>query len=132
MIAVKNCACFVYVACRFGIFTERNFKAFFKIESPSKVMRDKVGKFLADGIGVGFTSEMDKVAKDMNASLDSIASVDVDYSANVSGGTSSGQNLPQTMTLNLMLESGEQLAKVTFPFIEALSANEYDLVARGY
>jgi len=116
----------------FASFMVDDIKDRFGIASPSKVMRDKVGKFLADGIGVGFTSEMDKVAKDMNASLDGITSVDVDYSANVSGDASSGQSLPQTMTLNLMLESGEQLAKVTFPFIEALSANEYDLVARGY
>ena len=29
-------------------------KKFFKIESPSKVMRDEVGKYLAEGIGVGF------------------------------------------------------------------------------
>lgn len=45
------------------------FKDFFGIQSPSKVMRDKVGKFLAEGIGVGFTKEMDKVTEDMQKAL---------------------------------------------------------------
>lgn len=34
------------------------FKKLFGIHSPSTVMRDKVGKFLAQGISVGFTDEM--------------------------------------------------------------------------
>lgn len=41
----------------------------FDINSPSKVMADLVGKNLADGIGVGFTDEIDRVAKDMAESL---------------------------------------------------------------
>ena len=35
------------------------------IHSPSRVMRDKIGKNIALGIGVGFTETMDTVAKDM-------------------------------------------------------------------
>lgn len=42
-------------------------KAFFGIESPSKVMRDEVGKYLAQGIGVGFNKEMTHVISDMTA-----------------------------------------------------------------
>jgi phage-related protein len=38
---------------------------FFQIESPSKVMRDRVGKYLALGIGVGFEEEMGDVSKQM-------------------------------------------------------------------
>lgn len=44
-------------------------KSFFGIASPSKVMRDQVGVFLAQGIGVGFTNEMEKVSKDINESI---------------------------------------------------------------
>ncbi len=44
-------------------------KDFFGIESPSKVMRDQVGKFLAEGIGVGFDKEMPATIKSMKTSL---------------------------------------------------------------
>lgn len=39
------------------------------IHSPSKLFRDKVGIFLAQGVGVGFVDEMDKVTKDMQNAL---------------------------------------------------------------
>ena len=39
-------------------------KDIFGIHSPSKVMRDEVGKYLAQGIGVGFTEEMPTVDAD--------------------------------------------------------------------
>ena len=44
-------------------------KNFFGVESPSKVMRDEVGKFLAQGIGVGFENEMAPTIKGMKSSL---------------------------------------------------------------
>lgn len=40
-------------------------KGFFGIHSPSKVMKDQVGAFLAEGIGEGFTDEMSAVNKQM-------------------------------------------------------------------
>lgn len=40
-----------------------------KIHSPSQVMRDEVGKFMAQGIGVGFEQEMQAVSQQMNDSL---------------------------------------------------------------
>ena len=40
-------------------------KKCFGISSPSKVMRDQVGVYLAEGIGVGFTEEMGAVEKEM-------------------------------------------------------------------
>lgn len=39
------------------------FKSAFGIHSPSTVMRDRVGKFLAQGVGVGFADEMPTVRK---------------------------------------------------------------------
>lgn len=48
------------------------------IESPSKVFRDKVGKNIAFGVGVGFTSAMNDVADEMSKTMteltDSISS----------------------------------------------------------
>lgn len=48
-------------------------KNFFGIESPSKVMRDKVGKFMAEGIGIGFTKEMPSVIGEMQDSLSKVS-----------------------------------------------------------
>lgn len=53
----------------FGDAVLEGLKSFFGIASPSKVMRDQVGVFLAQGIGVGFTDEMEKVSRDINNSI---------------------------------------------------------------
>lgn len=44
-------------------------KSFFGIHSPSTVFRDEVGKFMAEGIGVGFEDEMSNVTKDMQNAI---------------------------------------------------------------
>lgn len=44
-------------------------KKLFGIKSPSKVMRDQVGVFLAQGIGVGFEEEMKDVEKEMGDAI---------------------------------------------------------------
>lgn len=46
-----------------------NIKAFFGIESPSKLFRDEVGVYMAQGIGVGFTEEMGAVNSEMQDAL---------------------------------------------------------------
>lgn len=40
------------------------------IHSPSTVFRDEVGKMIAQGVGVGFTQELDNVFKDMQNAVD--------------------------------------------------------------
>ena len=45
-------------------------KSFFGIKSPSRLMRDEVGKFVAQGIGVGFEEEIDNVYDDMQHALE--------------------------------------------------------------
>jgi phage-related protein len=47
-----------------------NLKSFFGIKSPSRIMRDQVGKYLAEGVGVGFMDEMASVNKDIENSID--------------------------------------------------------------
>lgn len=44
-------------------------KDFFGIHSPSKVMEDEIGSFLALGIGEGFTNEMNSVSKEIEKSM---------------------------------------------------------------
>lgn len=45
-------------------------KGLFGIHSPSTVMRDEVGKYLAQGLGVGFDNELDNVYNDMQHAID--------------------------------------------------------------
>ncbi len=45
-------------------------KDFFGIHSPSRVMRDEVGKYLAEGLGVGFTEELPVVNTNISRQLD--------------------------------------------------------------
>lgn len=52
-----------------------------KIHSPSRVFRDEVGKYIAEGIGVGFTNEMKSVTADMINAIPTNFDVD----ANVKG-----------------------------------------------
>lgn len=56
-------------------------KSFFGIASPSKLMRDQVGVFLAQGIGVGFEKEMRNVSRTMQNSIP--REFDVDSKVNV-------------------------------------------------
>lgn len=68
-------------------------KSFFKIKSPSQVMRDVIGKNLALGIGAGFDAEMSNVARNMQQSLNAaIPAVSAGYSggAESSNGTQAG------------------------------------------
>lgn len=59
-------------------------KRFFKIGSPSKVMADEVGTFMAEGIGVGFEKEIPQVQKEMrNALSDLSANVRTSMNPNV-------------------------------------------------
>ena len=44
-------------------------KDFFGIKSPSRLMRDEVGKYIASGIGVGFEKEIDSVYNDMEKAI---------------------------------------------------------------
>ena len=73
----------------FGDAILNGIKSFFGINSPSRVMRDQVGIFLAQGVGVGFTNEMEKVSKDINASIprefDVRSKVNVDAETEVDG-----------------------------------------------
>lgn len=44
-------------------------KGFFGIHSPSTIFRDEVGKFMAQGIGLGFENEMGNVTEQMQNAI---------------------------------------------------------------
>lgn len=58
--------------CDFGDGIVDDFKGVFGIHSPSRVMRDSVGKYLAQGVGVGFTEELPDVGKEAVKTFSSI------------------------------------------------------------
>ena len=61
----------------FGDTVVETFCDTFGISSPSKVMRDKVGKYLAEGIGVGFDNKMDSVLADIESSAGRISGIEI-------------------------------------------------------
>jgi phage-related protein len=67
----------------FGDSVVRGIKSIFGIHSPSSVMRDAIGKPLAQGIGVGFEDEMKSVTAQMQSAIPS--SFDVNSSVSASG-----------------------------------------------
>lgn len=78
-------------------------KDFFKIKSPSRLMRDEIGKNLALGIGAGFDDEMSTVARDMQTSLNSaIPAVNAGFVGGVdsSNGTGAGSGVVVYQTNN--------------------------------
>lgn len=80
----------------------QDIKGFFGIHSPSRLMRDEVGKYLAEGIGVGFEDEMGNVSKQMIDAMPSsdafaqsydLGTVSADQSASPGYGYGSQSNL---------------------------------------
>lgn len=59
------------------------FKETFGIASPSKVMRDSVGRYLAEGIGVGFADTIPQVGKDALRAFEDITLPDFRFKADL-------------------------------------------------
>ena len=64
----------------FGSGVVKGFKKAFDINSPSRVMRDSVGKYIAQGVGVGFTEELPDIGK---AAVDMFTSIN--FTPDISG-----------------------------------------------
>lgn len=97
-------------------------KRLFGIGSPSKLMRDEVGVWLAEGIGVGFTEDMKKVEKEMGDAIPKEFDLDVKTNVNEIGNIASQINeatkaintgietsLNPTINPNITLETNYQL-----------------------
>lgn len=76
-----------------------NIKSALGIHSPSTVMRDEVGKYLAQGLGVGFDKELDSVYNDMQRAIDIETSK---MSANVQTSGTYQMAMAGTPTFNLV------------------------------
>lgn len=69
----------------FGSSIVSGIKDIFGIHSPSKLMRDEVGKYLAEGIGVGFEDEMQTVNKQIRDAIDTNFNVNADVLSSMRG-----------------------------------------------
>ena len=82
-------------------------KGFFGIASPSKVMRDEVGKYLAEGVAVGWEKNdpMASIERDLNVGVSRL-SVQA-QALEGAGGTTNYQ----TVNFNQPVESPDQVAR---------------------
>lgn len=82
-------------------------KGFFGIASPSKVMRDEVGKYLAEGVAVGWEKNdpMESIERDLNVGVSRL-SVQA-QALEGAGGTTNYQ----TVNFNQPVESPDQVAR---------------------
>ena len=91
----------------FGSSITNSIKSVFGIASPSKVMRDQVGKFLAEGIGEGFTDEMQAVSEEMQEAIPSSFDTNASLNTAINKGSSLGGLYSFTDLVNAFKEALE-------------------------
>ena len=118
-----------------------------KINSPSKVFRDEVGKYMAQGVGVGFEDETKNVQKSMEKDLEYLVakmSATVDYETAITtarvvtnnnsfGNYGEIQNVNEnnvTIKVPVILE-GKEVAEVTAPYNDKINGQRFNLAKRG-
>ncbi len=87
----------------FGESILNGIKSFFGIHSPSTVFRDQIGRFMAEGIGVGFEDEMKNVSNTMQNAIPT------DFDIN---STLSMQNSKETNIKEAFIEAFKQFKPV--------------------
>ena len=119
----------------FGNVVIKSIKGIFGIHSPSRVMRDEVGKNLALGIGEGFTSQMKKVTSDMNDVLPTSFDVDSTINGTLDNALTGVQGINGTteFVFNLSIPlDGKDLERRTIRFTsEKLPINRNSKLALG-
>ena len=131
----------------FGDTVVETFCDIFDINSPSKILEDKVGVNLAKGIGVGFEDEIPDVIKQMGSEVGGIideltgAEMNADLSKNVTyapaadtaadtDGSYGRGALPATF--QLVIPDGRTVAEWLFPDMNDLFGKTTTLELRGY
>ena len=79
-----------------------SFKNFFGIKSPSRVMRDEVGKYLGMGVGEGIMDEADYVQKSFNSLMPNFGGIGsaIGFGASGGSGVAAGNNT-YSITINV-------------------------------
>ena len=98
----------------------KDIKGFFGIHSPSRLMRDEVGKFLGLGIGVGFDQSQPEVSKMMTRSMryttDNLRRASLQDSnmaliGGIASNTNTGTNINQVVNVNQKVSTVGELAR---------------------
>lgn len=127
----------------------KKFKDFFKIKSPSRLMRDEIGKNLALGIGVGLEDEtpalnrtidreMSGLAKQMKATVDletqktghRVAGTSTYTAKEIIKEEKASEETPVSGDLYTIIEvEGKEMMRIMTPY---MSEELYRLIRRGY
>lgn len=105
--------------------------SFFGIQSPSTVFRDEVGKYLAQGVGVGFEDEMSGVAARMQRSIPTptIDTVNNAAAGMVNGLGALGAGNGQPIKIVLQLENGTEIANWLLPDLRRVQRANPEVVS---
>lgn len=105
--------------------------SFFGIHSPSTVFRDEVGKYLAQGVGVGFEDEMSGVAARMQRSIPTptIDTVNNAAAGMVNGLGALGAGNGQPIKIVLQLENGTEIANWLLPDLRRVQRANPEVVS---
>lgn len=118
------------------------------IHSPSRVFRDQVGKYMAQGVGVGFEDETKNVQKSMEGDFEYLVakmSATVDYERsmttarvvahNNSMQSDADNNINSTesnVTIKVpVILEGKEVAEVTAPYSDKINGQRLNLAKRG-
>lgn len=95
----------------FGNDVLNGLKSFFGIASPSKLMRDQVGRYLAEGVGEGFSNAIGHVEKSMIKDMKDLSGAlqveNMPYSSSTMG--KSNANMVNAMSSILMGTTGKEI-----------------------
>ena len=98
----------------------KDIKGFFQIHSPSRLMRDEVGKYLGLGIGVGFDQSQPEVSKMMTRSMKyttdnlrraSLQDSNMALLGGIASNTNAGTNINQVVNVNQKVSTAGELAR---------------------
>lgn len=91
----------------FGSSIINGLKNFLGIHSPSTLMRDEVGKYMAEGMVVGFvdTDPMDKIKRSITAGVDNLKLM------SESGNTTTTNNNSQVININQPVKSPDEVSR---------------------
>ena len=106
-------------------------KDFFGIASPSKVFESEVGKYMAQGIGVGFEDEMRRVSGQMQSAIPTptVETVQNAAAGMVNGLAAANQGVNFPSTIVLTLENGAEIARWLLPYNRMASRANPEVVS---
>ena len=86
-------------------------KSFFGIKSPSTVMRDQVGKYIGQGVGVGISEQADYIQRSLDDVMPTVPGL-----SGITSGMARGSSGQQPIYLQV---DGQTFARLMTPYIDS-------------